>query len=310
MRLLALFAVLLVGCSAAVVPAPETRSDAPPPVHEAWAFAGTLVQPGDPSLYNVVDAAVPLRDGGWLLLVENDSHRFLPCVACFGPLVKRPLATLIRVDATGVEVAREHGSEPFGLRELRLFEDLGLVIGIGPQVRNGSIHAFDLATLDGRWSELGSNCVPVADRCWTWRTFTSLGTTALVERDARTYRAITAYEHLRMDGLRESPGIYPALNTVVWQAPGFLSGHDLPRIAALDQSRPIAPWRAEVDGACSVDVIGATHLLLRHAAACWDESDPGTSVSWRSPPGARSRAGRWMARCSWIGCGCATQAER
>lgn len=278
MRALVLVLVLLVACSAAIPPAREAEPS-PPAARDVWAFSGTLLRPGAPSLYeNVLDAVVPLRDRGWLVLKETAPRRFLPCLYCLGgPLLRRPLATLIRLDADGVEVAREHGAEPFGLAELRVFEDLGLVIGMGPQVRNGSIHAFDLATLDGRWSDLGSNCVAVADRCWTWRPYTNSGTTALTERDARTYRAITTYEHLRMDGLQAPPGIYPELNTVIWQAPPAPGVRGLPRVAALDPSRPVIPWRRQVEEACSVHTVGTTHLFLWYPDSC-DDRDPGAVV--------------------------------
>lgn len=216
---------------------------------------------------NVLDAAIPLRDGGWLVLRQTDSRRSIPRAGFGGPLVRPPISTLLRLDAAGVEVAREHGSEPFALRELRVFEDLGLVLGYGAQVLNGSIHAFDLATLDGLWTVNDRDpvpCVQVADRCWTYRRSTvPTDTSALTERDARTYRVLRTFYHLGMDRLDTAPGIYPAINTVVWNEPGGPAATGRARVARLDLDRPSASWAARVDGACWAGPVGASHLYLQ-----------------------------------------------
>jgi len=269
-------------------PVPSASPDAPirvaPGGGEVWGYTGTLLRPTDPSLYeHVLDAAVPLRDGGWLVLKQLEPNRVVPRPAGTfgGPLVRPSIAVLLRLDARGVEVAREHGSEPFGLRALRVFEDLGLVIGYGAQVLNGSIHAFDLATLDGLWTVYDRDpvpCVKVADRCWTYRrSSVPTDTSALTERDPRTYRVLRTFSHLGMDGLETAPGIYPAINTVVWLAP-YRAG--LPRggvrVERLELDRPAAAWASRVQTACWVHLIGATHLFLRfgdcapEAAGTWE----------------------------------------
>lgn len=242
-----------------------------PASRDVWTYSGTLLRPADPSLYeNVLDAAIPLRDGGWLVLKQTTPRRAvpLPRTVFGGGLFRAPIATLLRLDAHGVEVAREHGSEAFGLRELRVFEDLGLVIGYGAQILGGSIHAFDLATLDGRWTEYDRDpvaCVQVADRCWTYRRSTvPTDTSALTERDPRTYRALRTFFHLGMDGLETPPGIYPGINTVVWNEPGRAgTPRGRVRVERLDLDRPPAAWASRVETACWVHTLGATHLYLR-----------------------------------------------
>src|SRR5687768_6648587 len=134
-RLVALLLALATACEAApiVEPSPSPGRLVAPPSREVWAYSGTLLRSGDPSIYeNVLDAAVPLRDGGWLVLRQVAPRRAIPPPpGVGGQLIRQSIAMLMRLDAQGREVAREHGSEPFGLRELRVFEDLGLVIGYG-----------------------------------------------------------------------------------------------------------------------------------------------------------------------------------
>src|SRR5687767_1527387 len=269
-RLVALLLVLATACDAARIV--ETSASpgrlVAPPSREVWAYSGTLLRPGDPSIYeNVLDAAVGLRDGGWLVLRQAAPRRAIPRPAGVGgQLITPSIATLVRLDAHGREVAREHGSEPFGLRELRVFEDLGLVIGSGAQVLNGSIHAFDLRTLDGLWTLYDRDpvpCVQVADRCWTYRRSTvPTDTTALTERDPRTYRALRTFYHLGMDGLGDAPGIYPAANAVVWNEPGPRQQAGVARVERLELYRPPAAWVARVDTACWAYPVEPSHLYL------------------------------------------------
>ena len=276
----ALAAVLLVlaaACEAApiVEPSPPPGRLAAPPV-EAWGYGGALLRPWDPSLYeNVLDAAVTLRDGSWLVLRQDSPRRSVPPPpGVGGQLFRQSTATLMRLDAQGREVAREHGSEPFGLRVLRVFEDLGLVIGYGAQVRGGSIHAFDLKTLDGLWTMHDRDplpCVQVADRCWTYRrSAASTDTTALTERDPRTYRALRTFHHLGMDRLDQAPGIYPAENTVVWNEPGPPTQRGVVRIERLELDRPAAAWAARVDTACWAHPTGPRHLYLGFGSCVGD----------------------------------------
>lgn len=276
-RLAALLFVLATACEAApiVEPSPSPGRLAAPPA-EVWAYSGTLLRPGDPSLYeNVLDAAVPLRDGGWLVLRQVSPRRSVPPPPGVGGQLFRPsIAMLMRLDAQGREVAREHGSEPFALRELRVFEDLGLVIGYGAQVLGGSIHAFDLKTLDGLWTLHDRDplpCVQVADRCWTYRrSALSTDTTALTERDPRTYRALRTFHHLGMDRLDSAPGIYPAANAVVWNEPGAPIQRGLARVERLELDRPPAAWAARIDTACWALPAGPTHLYLGFGSCLGD----------------------------------------
>lgn len=271
--LVALLLVLTVACETV----PEVRPTPLPSEaaaqlsggREVWTYSGTLLRPSDPTVYeNVLDAAIPLRDGGWLVLKQTAPRRSVPTVGFGSGLVRPSVATLLRLDAGGVEVAREHGSEPFGLRDLRVFEDLGLVIGYGPQVLGGSIHGFDITTLDGLWTQYDRDpvaCVQVADRCWTYRRSTvPTDTSALTERDPRTYRALRTFVHLGMDGLQAPPGIYPAINTVIWNEPARVERpRGRVRVERLDLDRPPAVWTSRVETACWVYPLGATHLYLR-----------------------------------------------
>lgn len=155
-----------------------------------------------------------------------------------------------------------------------MFEDLGLVIGYGAQVVNGSIHGFDLRTLDGLWTVADRDpvpCVQVADRCWTYRTSTvPADTTALTERDARTYRPLRTFHHLGMDGANEAPGIYPALNTVVWNDPGAPTASGRARAERLELDRPAAPWAARIDAACWAHPVRSTHIYLKNGDCATD----------------------------------------
>lgn len=269
--LVALLLVLVVACEATPTVMPSASPTASAPIEaarEIWGYSGTLLLPRDASVYeNVLDAAIPLRDGGWLVLRQNASTRSIPRIGFGGQLFRRPIATLLRLDSGGVELAREHGSEPFALRELRVFEDLGIVIGYGAQVLNGSIHAFDLATLDGLWTLYDRDpvpCVKIADHCWTYRRSSApTDTSALTERDARTYRVLRTFPHLGMDGVDMPPGIYPATNTVVWNEPGGAAPTGRARVGRLELDRPPAAWATRVDDACWATPVGAAHLYLQ-----------------------------------------------
>jgi len=264
-----LCALLVSACSAV---APVTPSSGPsasgtppldtPIVATTWAFAGTILAPSDPNTYaNEIIDAVLLRDGGWIVLRAESPRRYLGNPTSFGPLLPRSIGQLVRLDAQGAIVAHEHGSEPFGVRRVSVFEDAGTVVGEGPQVGNGTLNSFRLDTLDGIATEY-TTCVPIDGRCWSYRTNTQHGPTALEVRDPRTLAVLRTHEGVKLDGVLpgQTPAIFPARNLIVWQVGG--RGRGL-QIAPLDGTSPIAiPWLAQLRTACDFDRLAADRAVV------------------------------------------------
>jgi len=229
----------------------------------AWAFAGTILPPSDPNTYaNEIIDAVPLRDGGWIVLRAESPRRYLANPTSFGPLLPRSIGQLLRLDAQGAIVAQEHGSEPFGLRRVSVFEDAATVVGEGPQVGNGTLHSFRLDTLDGIATTEYTTCVPIDGRCWSYRTNTQHGPTALEERDPRTLAVLRTHEGVKLDGVLpgQPPAIFPARNLIAWQPGGRGRGI---QIAPLDDASPIAIyWLAQLRTACDFDRLAADRAVV------------------------------------------------
>jgi len=271
MSLGVLCAALVSACSvvAPVTPSadPSASGSRPEPPNAAtiWAFAGTILPPSDPNTYdNELIDAVQLRDGGWIVIRAEHPRRYLADPTAVGPLVRAPIGQLLRLDPQGAVVAREHGNEPFGLRRISVFEDAGTVVGEGPQVGNGTLHSFRLDTLDGIATQYTS-CLPIDGRCWSYRSDTFHGPTALEEREPRTLAVLRTYEKLKLDGALSEPAIFPDRNLIAWQLSG--PGRGL-QVAPLDDASPIAiPWLAQLRTACSVDRIGADRTVLTYGPA-------------------------------------------
>lgn len=240
-----------------------------------WAFERSVLLPSDPASYrNVILDAAALSDGGWIVLVQDHPRRGLVDPRCYGCGGLFPRwGRLLRLSADGGIVAQEHAAEPLGLQRIHVFEELGVVVGEGMQVRNGTVHALRLDDLDGIASEL-TNCVPAGGRCWSYRTSRAAGSTALEERDPRDLHVIHTYPQLTMDGLLRPPAIYPSLNLIAWDDPGRRSL----RVSALDTARPVAiGWLDRLRSACEIArVQGDRALLMFSDAGC--DSDTG----WRS----------------------------
>lgn len=258
-------------------PSPQPGPSSAPPVHSIWAYEATLLPPRDASTYeNVLLDAKPLSDGGWLVLRAVDPRRSLVDPAAFGPLIRQPYGELLKLDVSGRIVAKEHAAEPLGLTKIDVFEEVGVVVAQGRQVRNGTVHALRLDTLDGIASELTS-CVAIDGRCWSFRTSRAQGSTALEERDPRTLAVIRTYPHLTMDGLYGRSAIFPSANLIAWQRPGPTRGV---RAEALDPARPIAiGWLDRLRRACDVVRVGDDRAWVADGPAGCDygERDAGWS---------------------------------
>lgn len=258
-------------------PSPQPGPSSAPPVHSIWAYERTLLPPRDASTYeNVLLDAKPLSDGGWLVLRAVGPRRSLVDPTTFGPLIKQPYGELLKLDAFGRIVAREHAAEPLGLTKIDVFEEAGVVVAQGRRVRNGGVHALRLDTLDGIASELTS-CLAIDGRCWSFRTYRAQGSTALEERDPRTLAVIRTYPQLTMDGLYGRPAIFPSANLIAWQRPGPPRGV---RAEALDPSRPIAiGWLDRLRRACDVTRVGDDRAWVADGPpdCAYGESDAGWS---------------------------------
>jgi hypothetical protein len=281
--LLATAAAIIAACTGPPADAKPSAQPEPTPAEIAytiWRYDRTLLPPRDTSTYeNVLLDAKPLSDGGWIVLRAVDPRRYLTDPTVYGPLVKQPYGELLKLDAAGRIVAKEHAAEPLGPTKVDVFEEQGVVVAQGRQVRNGTVHALRLDTLDGIASEL-TNCIAIDGRCWSYRTFRSQGPTALEERDPRTLAVVRTYPQLTMDGLQGQPAIFPSLNLIAWQratssAPSPRRGV---RAEALDPARPIAvPWIDRLRDACDVVRVGDDRAWIQYGPpGC--EGDSG----WRS----------------------------
>jgi hypothetical protein len=261
-RFLVAIALLVISCSAAKqADAPVTTSPvvAPPGgiggiATTRWTFETALLKPPDPNTYSdVVIDAQPLADGGWIVIhAPVVRPRFNCDPTSYGcGFVRGPIGYLERLDPTGRVVAREHGAEPFGLTRIHVFESLNVVVGEGPQVLNGTLHAFRLDTLDGIASELTQGCVVDGSRCYSLRPDFASGTTTVEERDPRDLRLVQAWTVPVAPSPSGSLALFPKENLLAWRA-----ATDTPpfwRAAALDAARPLAiPWLARLQSACEV----------------------------------------------------------
>ena len=255
----ALFAVLLAACSAsAPAPSPALVPGGLGGIAAGtttWAYAGTLLLPPDPNSYsNVVLDAKPLSDGGWIVLRGVAPRRSICDPTSYGCFNRRTTGQLLRLDSIGNVVAQEHGTEPFGLLHVSVFESAGVVVAEGQQVRNGTLHAFRLDTLDGIASEL-TTCIAVGTSCFSYRIDYQTGRTPLEERDPKDLHVTRTFPQVAMDALYSAPAIFPAANFVAWrpttESPPFI------HVASLDASRSIAiPWLARLQTACDIWRVG------------------------------------------------------
>lgn len=264
-RFAVLLTVVLVTCTTST-PAPSP-SPVPPGIGGisaapavTWLFSGSLLLPPDPNAYsNVLLDAKPLAAGGWIVLRAVDQRRGLCDPTTYGCFVKRAYGRLLKLGASGDIVAEEHGAEPFGLDHVSIFEKDAVVIGEGQQVRNGTVHAFRLDTLDGIASQL-TNCLAIDGRCYSYRIDFQSGRTPLEERDPRDLSLLRALP-VTMDALSNPPSIFPASNFVAWRARTEVA--PFIHVAALDASRPMGvPWLARLQTACDVTRIGDDRALV------------------------------------------------
>jgi len=234
----------------------------------AWVYAGALFLPADPNTYSdVVSDAKPLADGGWVVLHAPTARPRFNCdpssFGC-GALRRQPIALLQRLDASGRVVAQEHGSEPFALTRLHVFESLNVVIGQGPQVVNGTLHAFRLDTLDGIASQQSDGCIASADRCFGFRTDYTNGTVTIEERDARDLRLISSTtQQIASVG---PVSVLPAANLVAWRA--ATDSAPFVRYVPLDPTKPLAAaWPARAAAACDVAGVADDRAVLTYGPA-------------------------------------------
>lgn len=255
MRVALLLGVLVVASCTNSMPAISTS---PGPggiggiVPTTWVFAGTLALPADPNVYSdLIVQAKPLADGGWIVVrAASPRPRSLCDPTWFGcGLVRAPLGTLERWDASGRVVAREHGAEPFGLRQVSVFESHGVVIGGGPWVRNGDLHAFRLDTLDGITTSVG-DCVAIAGSCYGYRVDYQAGQATLDLRDPTDLHVTRPLSTLLAPSVGP-PAIFPSANLVAWRSPS--GAPPFVHAAALDATRPVAiSWLARLQSACDL----------------------------------------------------------
>ncbi len=230
-----------------------------------WVFAGTLFLPADPNVYSdtIVDAK-PLQDGGWLV---SHAAQVRPRSLC-GPtsfgcgLVRRPLGTLQRLDATGRVVAQEHGAEPFGPIELNVFEPAGVVVTGGPWVRNGGLSAFRLDTLDGITTQDG-NCVAIVSSCYDWRVDSRSGVATLKERAPADLHVVATRAEVAGVATMWPPALSPQANLFAWRAQSEIA--PFVHTAPLDSSRLVAaPWRTRLEQACDVRRVADDRALVTY----------------------------------------------
>lgn len=253
-----------------------------------WRFAGTLLPPADPERYtNVVIDALPLTNGGWVVLRVDQPSRHNCSPTTFGCFFRPPYGRLLRLDPDGRVVAEEHGPEPFGLTHLSVFETPRVVVGEGRQVKNGNLHAFDLDSLDGLATEL-TTCVPVDGRCWAYRSYRLYGGTALEEREPRTLSVLRTYPHLTMDLLQEPPSIFPSANLIVWPSPERPTRM---RAEPLDQTRPIAsPLVARLRAACHAVRVADDRIFVSESDSACDAASGGRTEILEVSTGRSVRA--------------------
>ncbi len=267
-----LLAVLVAGACMPTPPqpAPTASPEAwrPSPASPTyWAYERTLLPPRDEKTYeNVLLDAKPLSDGGWIVVRDRRPARWLTDPTVYGPLIKNTRGELLRLDAKGNIVAKEHAAEPLGVTRVEVFEDLGVVVALGPPIRNGNIHALRLDTLDGIATDLVFTCVRVRQSCWTYRA-AYMGSTALEERDPRTLAVLRTFPRLTMDNVPAPPAIFPDLNAIAWRRP-ITPDKTAPsgmRIEPLDPSRPIAiPWLDKLRGACGITQLADDRALVAY----------------------------------------------
>lgn len=269
---LTLCVLLVAACSGtqpvvpSVVPvsSPATQGGVGGLAPSVWAFSGALLVPPDPNAYSdVIVDAKSLSDGGWIVLhAPAPRPRFHCDPLSYGcGLTKPPLAILERLDASGRVVAREHGSEPFGLTRIKVFEGENIVVGEGPQVVNGSVHAFRLDTLDGIASELATGCIAAGTLCYSARPDHSNGITTIEERDAHDLRLLRSWVKSGSDAPSWPIAVFPASNLMAWRnasrASPFVS------VAALDDRRPVGiSWLTRLTSACNIDRIADDRAVI------------------------------------------------
>ena len=274
--------VVLVGACVSSAPAPAPSPSVRPPAvasaqHVVWRFTGTLLRPSDPNVYeNVLLDVAPIRGGGWIVVKDRRPRRDLPSEACFCPLVKPPDGEVMKLDASGAIVAREHASEPLGVRKVTVFDAPGVIVAEGAQtVLGGGTHGLDLATLDGLWTT-NQTCVPAATTCYMYRTSAYYGPTAIEERDVRTLTVVRALPQLGMDQVAAKPLVLPQDNLAIFRsaAPGEV-GY---RFAPLDPTRPIVlAWLDRLRQAIDIAAVGPDRLLVTYGTydddidATWTE---------------------------------------
>jgi hypothetical protein len=260
-------ALILISCGTVAPLSRPPNDPEPAPPHAIWAYERTLLPAADQTTYeNVLLDAKPLSDGGWVVLRAVDPRRYLVDPTSYGPLIKQPYGELLKLDTSGRIVAKEHAAEPLGLTKVDVFEEQGVIVAQGRQVRNGTVHALRLDTLDGIASEL-TNCIAIEGRCWSFRTARYQGSTALEERDPRTLGVTRTYPHLTMDGLYGQAAIFPSVNFIAWGKPAWNTPnpqHGV-RVEPLDPTRPIAiPWLDQLRGACDVTRVGDDRALVAY----------------------------------------------
>lgn len=265
-------ALVAAACTSATpAPSPTPTAEAlprpAPPHHTYWAYERTLLAPRDDTTYeNVLLDAKPFSDGGWIVVRDRRPYRYLLDPTVYGPLSKNPTGEILRLDANGGIVAKEHAAEPLGVTRVDVFEDLGVVVAQGPQVQNGNLHALRLDSLDGIGTQ-STSCIVVEGRCWSYRTNPYFGSTALEERDPQTLAVIRTYPRLTMDWLESAPAIFPRSNLIVWRSPRSLSAAPVSvfRVEPLDASRPIAvPWLDKLRGACGMTQLADDRALVEY----------------------------------------------